>query len=140
MGHESYQRNEPLRTSTNRVFGLVFAAVFLIVACLPLISGRPIRIWAVAVSAAFLLLGLFWSKPLGPLNRLWMRFGALLHRIVNPVILGLMFFVVITPVGLLMRAFGKDPLRLKFQRGTAGTYWISREPPGPPPDSLERQF
>lgn len=140
MGHESYQRQESLRTSSNRAFGLVFAAVFAVIALWPLISRNPVRPWALIVSGVFLLLGLFNSRALTPINRLWMKFGTLLHRIVSPVVLGIMFFLVITPFGLVMRAFGKDPLRLKFQRGTSGTYWIARDPPGPSPESLERQF
>jgi len=76
---------------------------------------------------------------LAPLNRLWTRFGLLLHRIVSPVVLGIMFFLVVTPMGLLMRAFGKDPLRLRFEKDLP-SYWINRNPPGPAPDTLDHQF
>jgi hypothetical protein len=76
---------------------------------------------------------------LAPLNRLWMRFGLLLAKVVNPLVLGLLFFVTILPIGLIMRALGKDLLRLKLDR-SARSYWIAREPPGPPPPSMRNQY
>ena len=91
------------------------------------------------MSAAFLAAALVWPGVLAPLNRLWTRFGLLLHRLVSPLVLGVMFFLVITPMGLVMRALGKDPLRLQRDRA-ARTYWIDRQPPGPAPDSLNNQF
>jgi hypothetical protein len=139
MGHESFDRTSPVKTSSDRVFGLVFAGFFAIVAFLPLLSGRAPRLWSLGVSGVFLVMALAVPTVLAPLNRLWMRLGLLLHRIVSPVVLGLMFFVVVTPMGLLMRMLGKDPLRLRFDRG-ASTYWISRTPPGPAPDSFDHQF
>lgn len=139
MSHESYERPSVLKTSTDRVFGLVFAGVFLLVAVLPLLAGRPVRIWAFGPAFAFLAAALIYPRVLSPLNRLWMKFGLVLHKVMNPIVLGAMYFIVITPVGLLMRAFGKDPLTLQPDR-KADTYWIPREPPGPDPDSLNRQF
>jgi Saxitoxin biosynthesis operon protein SxtJ len=139
MSHESFDRVAPVKTSSDRVFGLVFAGFFAIVALLPLFSGRSPRLWSIGVGGVFLVAALVVPKALAPLNRLWMRFGLLLHRIVNPVVLSIMFFVVVTPIGLLMRALGKDPLRLRLDR-EARTYWIPRDPPGPAPDSLHHQF
>jgi hypothetical protein len=139
MGHESYERKEDVQGSSNRSFGLVFAVVFAIIAFFPLFSGGAVRLWSLAIAGVFLVLALTIPGVLAPLNRLWLKFGLLLHRIVNPVVLGFMFFVVITPMGLLMRAFGKDPLRLKFDRA-AQSYWIPRDPPGPAPESLKDQF
>lgn len=139
MGHESFDRQEPLKTSSDRVFGLVFAVFFLIVCMYPLLKGGSMRWWAAGLSAAFLIAAMTVPRALAPLNRLWMRFGLVMHRIVNPILLGIMFFLVVTPIGLIMRALGKDPLRLRQDTGVE-TYWIPREPPGPPPDSLERQF
>ena len=139
MGHESYDRPEEIQGSSNRSFGLVFAGFFAIVGLFPLVAGGPIRYWALLTGAVFLLLGLALPSVLGPLCRLWMKFGQLLHRIVSPIVLGIMFFLVVTPIGLLMRLAGKDPLRLKFDR-EAGSYWIAREPPGPAPESLRDQF
>ena len=139
MGHESYDRPEEIQGSSNRSFGLVFAGFFAIVGLLPLVTGGPIRYWALLIGAVFLLLGLALPSVLGPLSRLWMKFGQLLHRIVSPIVLGIMFYLVVTPIGLLMRLLGKDPLRLKSDR-EAKSYWITREPPGPAPESLRDQF
>jgi len=139
VSHESFHRDEPVQGSSNRSFGLVFAAVFIVIGVLPWLFGGPLRVWSVGVSAAFLAAALVWPGVLAPLNRLWTRFGLLLHRLVNPLVLGVMFFLVITPMGLVMRALGKDPLRLQRDRA-ARTYWIDRQPPGPAPDSLNNQF
>jgi hypothetical protein len=139
MGHESFDRKEPVSSSSNRAFGLVFAAVFAIIGLWPWLFGGQVRVWSVAVGAAFLVGAWLWPAALAPLNRVWTRFGLLLHRVVSPVVLGVMFFVVITPMGLVMRALGKDPLRLRFDRD-ARSYWIDRQPPGPAPDSLNNQF
>ena len=139
MGHESYERQEEIRGSSDRSFGIVFAVVFALVGLLPLVSGGAVRLWSLAIGAAFLLVALAIPSILAPLNRLWLRFGLLLHKIVSPLVLGIMFFLVITPMGVLMRAFGKDLLRLKLDRQLA-SYWIERTPPGPPPESLRDQF
>ncbi len=139
MGHESYERSEDVRGSSDRSFGIVFAVVFGVIGLLPLAFGGGARLWSLGVGAAFLLVALAMPSILAPLNRLWLRFGLLLHRIVSPLVLGIMFFLVITPMGLVMRAFGKDLLRLRFDKA-APSYWIARTPPGPPPDSLTEQF
>ena len=125
--------------SSDRAFGLVFAAFFTIVALLPLWSGRPVRMWSIVAAAAFALLALAVPRVLAPLNRVWTAFGDLLHRIVSPVALGILYYGVVTPTGLLMRLAGKDPLRLRFDPA-ARSYWIERRPPGPPPESLKDQF
>jgi hypothetical protein len=139
LAHESFSRDEGIEGSSNRAFGLVFAAVFLIVALLPLLSGEAVRWWSAAVATVFGALAVLAPPVLGPLNKLWTRLGLLLHRIVNPVVLGVMFFIVVTPTGLLMRIAGKDPLRLK-RDDAVSTYWIERDPPGPSPDSFRDQF
>ena len=139
MGHESFSRSTVEKLSSDRTFGNVFAAFFAIIGLLPVLSGRDPRFWALALGGAFLIVAFVAPRVLRPLNRLWMRFGLVLHKIVNPLVLGMMFFVVVTPVGLLMRVFGKDPLRLRFD-AEAETYWIVRDPPGPAPDSLNHQF
>lgn len=139
MGHESLDRDERVQSSSNRAFGLVAAAVFLIIGVFPWVSGGPLRIWSVGVSIAFFTATWLCSAALAPLNRLWTRLGLLLHRLVSPVVLGVMFFLVVTPTGLVMRALGKDPLRLRFDR-EARSYWIVREPPGPAPCTLNNQF
>lgn len=125
--------------ASNRSFGVVFTVFFGIVALLPLLSAHSVRGWALIFSAVFLALTLFAPTCLAPLNRLWTQFGALLHRIVSPVALGILFFIVVTPIALLMRILGKDPLRMRLDPN-AKSYWIVREPPGPKPDSLKDQF
>lgn len=103
-------------------------------------KGAVLAPWALAVAAIFLTVSFIAPRLLRPLNRLWMRFGALLHRIVSPVVLGVIFFVVVTPVALVMRLKGRDALRRRFDPD-ASTYWIARDPPGPDPrTSFPRQF
>lgn len=115
------------------------AGFFLVVALLPLTTGAAVRWWSLVPAIGFAGLGLVYPRVLAPLNRLWTRLGLVLHRLANPVILGILFFGVVTPTGWLMRALGKDPLRLR-RDPSAGTYWIERDPPGPAPDSLKDQF
>lgn len=124
---------------SERSFGLVFTAVFIIIGLWPLKVGGDMRLWALGVASAFLIIALVAPRALRPLNLLWFKFGQLLHHVVTPVVMGLLFFLVVTPVGLLMRATGKDPMRLR-RDPTAASYWIERSPPGPPPDSMKNQF
>jgi hypothetical protein len=128
-----------LQRSSERSFGFVFAAVFLIIALYPLLHAQEIRIWAIVASGIFLLLATLIPRILSPANRAWTKFGLLLHKIVSPLALGILFLLVVTPTGLLMRLFGKDPLRLRFDPA-ADSYWIKRDPPGPYADSLKNQF
>jgi hypothetical protein len=139
MGHESFQRAEEVVGSSNRSFGVVFAVVFALIAFLPLIGGHPLRLWSLGVAAIFAALAFAAPQVLAPLNRLWLKLGLLLHKIVNPIVLGIMFYVVVTPTGLIMRLLGKDLLRLK-RDPAAASYWIERTPPGPKPESLGDQF
>lgn len=139
MGHESFNRVDAAAGSSDRAVGIVFAVVFLIIGVLPLAFGGTVRIWSLTVGAAFLAIAFLRPALLAPLNRLWTRFGLLLHKIVSPVVLGIMFFAVITPMGLIRRVLVKDPLRLRFDRQLR-SYWVDRRPPGPPPDTLNNQF
>src|SRR5512134_1321099 len=107
MGHEDYVRQDKVVSSSNRAFGLVFAVVFALIGCLPLLFGRALKPWAVATSGIFLLAAMLVPAVLAPLNRLWTRLGILLHHVVSPVALAIVFFVAIVPIGLLMRMFGK---------------------------------
>jgi hypothetical protein len=125
--------------SSNRVFGFVFAGFFLIISILPLFVGAQLHVWSLVVAALFGLAAFLAPAILAPLNRLWTRFGHLLHKIVSPVVLGIMFFLVISPMGMVMRLLGKDPLRLRADPD-ASTYWINRTPPGPPPETFVDQF
>lgn len=97
------------------------------------------RVWALVLTAAFFLAALARPRILAPLNRLWLRVGLLLHACLSPVILGLVFYTTVTPIGLVRRLLGADPLRLRLDRD-AVTYWIERDPPGPAPDTMRRQF
>jgi hypothetical protein len=138
--HETFTRPaEAVKGSSDRTFGLVFSAVFLLVGLWPAVHGRFPRWWALGVAAAFLVTTLVWPRALTPLNRLWTRLGLLLHRVTSPVILGLLFYGTVTPMGLLLRLLGKDLLRLRFDPDAA-SYWIERRPPGPAPDTMPHQF
>ncbi len=137
--HETFDRAPPVKTSSDRSFGLVFAAVFAIVGLIPLVRAQPVRAWALGIAAAFVVVALVRPALLAPANRLWTRLGALLHRIVNPVVTGLLFYLAVTPTGLIIRAMGRDPLRLR-RDPAAESYWIRRDPPGPPPESMPQQF
>jgi hypothetical protein len=139
MGHEQFDREEEVGGSSNRTFGLVFAALFGIIGLLPLVHGKDPRLWAIGVAVVFLGLALFIPSFLSPVNRLWIRFGLLLHRVVSPLVLGVIFFAVITPMGICMRLLGKDLLRLRLDQDAA-SYWIERKPPGPAPDTFQDQF
>jgi hypothetical protein len=137
--HEQFSRQEKIQGSSDRSFGFVFAAVFAIVGLLPLLGQRGPRLWALGIAALFLVVALAKPTSLAPLNRVWFKFGLLLHRIVSPIILGILFYVVIVPTGALMRLFGKRPLQLQLEP-TASSYWIPRVPPGPAPESMKNQF
>ena len=137
--HERLVVDEVTTGSSNRSFGLTFAIVFAIIALWPLVRGRSVRGWALIVAAAFLVAALALPRVLAPLSRLWLRFGLLLHACISPIIMGLVFYTTVTPIGLVRRLLGQDPLRLRFDRD-ALTYWIERHPPGPAPDTMPRQF
>jgi hypothetical protein len=137
--HESLVRDESVKGSSDRTFGLVFAAFFLIVGALPLFKGGAPRLWSFGVAAVFLVIALAVPRLLAPLNRVWTKIGLLLNSVVSPLVMGLLFYAVVMPVGMLMRAMGKEPLRLRLQRD-AKSYWIKRQPPGPAPDTMKNQF
>jgi hypothetical protein len=137
--HESFARDEGIQSSSDRVFGLVMAGVLFFLAFQPFLRGRGVRWWSLTAAVAFLLSALLFPRVLRRLNWLWLKVGLVLHAIVNPVVMGLLFYLTVTPIGLLFRWLGKDPLRLHFDK-TADTYWIERRPPGPTPDTMPRQF
>ena len=130
---------EGVKQSSNRTFGVVITIFFALVAVLPLVRHHAVRIWALPLAALFLLAALAAPKLLTPLNRAWTALGGLLHAVVNPLVLGILFYVVFTPFGWVLRRMGKDFLRLRPTPG-ASTYWIPRQPPGPSPESMSRQF
>jgi len=123
---------------SDRGFGLVFSAVFAVISLWPLIGGGDVRIWALVIAALFLAAALIRPNILRPLNRAWFRFGLVLGRIVSPIVMAVIFCVVITPTALIMCAFGKDLLRLKFDPD-AESYWIRRADDHPM-GSMKDQF
>ena len=124
--HEHLQSKDDVKLGSERAFGVVFAVVFAIIGLLPLLFDGGMRVWSLGVSAGFLAVALIVPRALKPLNIVWFKFGLLLHKVINPIIMGGMFFLVITPIGLLMRATGKDPLLRKLDPA-AKTYWLPRD-------------
>ena len=110
---------------SNKNFGIVFFIVFLLVAFYPLTFNGEIKIWSLLISLLFLLLGMMNSKILTPLNKTWFKFGIILGKIVSPIIMGIIFFLVVTPIGLIMRVFKKDILNLKYNNDK--TYWVKKK-------------
>ena len=137
--HEDLSRQHEVKSSSERAFGIVFAAVFAVLGLWPLMHGGALRLWALAIAVVFLFLALLWTAPLRPLNRIWTRLGLLLHAVVNPVVMGLLFFSTVLPIGLFLRLTGKDLLNLR-RDPKAGSYWIERKPPGPQPETMIHQF
>ena len=118
---------DDIKISSNRSFGIVFFVVFLLIALYPIINEGELRIWSLIISIIFLILGLLNSKILAPLNKIWFKFGILLGRIISPLIMGIIFFLVVTPIGFIMRILGKDVLNLKFNENKS--YWIEKTGP-----------
>ena len=113
-----------IKIGSNRSFGIVFFIVFLLVAAYPLLNQGSIRVWSILISLIFLFLGLLNSRILTPLNKIWFRFGIFLGKIVSPFLMGVIFFLVVTPIGLLMRMLKKDLLNLKFNNDSS--YWVEK--------------
>ena len=118
---------DEIKISSNRSFGIVFFIVFLLIALYPLLKANDLRIWSLFISFVFLVLGLINSKILTPLNRLWFKLGLLLGRFISPLIMWVIFFVVVTPIGIIMRLLNKDLLNLKYNKKE--TYWIDKSGP-----------
>ena len=127
--------SKDIKISSNRSFGIVFFIFFLIVTIWPIQHGENIRIWALIVSLIFLVLGILNSKILSPLNKLWFKLGLLLGKIVSPIVMTLVFFLVVTPTGLIMKILGKDLLNLK--KNDKKTYWIEKNNEN---NSMKNQF
>ena len=138
--HERLRDDGVVKGSSDRSFGLVFAAVFGIIGLWPFVfGGAGPRWWSLVIALGFAVVSLTRPSLLAPLNRLWLKFGLLLNRIVSPLVMGLLFYLVITPIALMMRLTGKDPLRLKYD-AAARSYWIPRQPPGPSPETIKNQY
>ena len=137
--HENFDRDEVKASSSDRSFGLTFAGFFSLVGGLSWWRGGEGWPWLLGAAALFALLALAAPRVLAPANKAWLKLGLLLFRVVNPVVMFLLYTTTIVPMGLLMRLTRRDPLRLRFDP-SAESYWIPREPPGPPPESMSNQF
>tara|TARA_B100000795_G_C22506537_1_gene326038 strand:+ start:139 stop:516 length:378 start_codon:yes stop_codon:yes gene_type:complete len=113
------------KKNSNKSFGILFFVVFLIISLWPLLKGNDLRIWSLIISILFLILGLLKSKFLTPLKRIWIKFGELLGKIISPIVLAIVFFIVVTPIGLFMKILRKDLLNIKFTKDKS--YWIKRD-------------
>ena len=137
--HEDFRRKQEGQGGSDRSFGVVFALFFTLIAFLPLRAHHPVRWWALALAGLFLGVALLQPTWLRPLNFLWTKLGLLLGRVMSPVVTGVVFFLVVTPIAVLFRLLKKDPLRLA-PGGESSTFWIGRQPPGPPPETMRNQF
>jgi len=124
-----------IKISSNKSFGIVFFIFFLIVSIYPLLDDGVLRVWSLVISVIFLILGLLNSKILTPLNKLWFKFGILLGTIVSPIVMGIVFFIVVTPISLIMKILGKDILNLKKNKNKS--YWIDKSEPN---SKMKNQF
>ena len=114
-----------IKIGSNRSFGIVFFIVFLLIGSWPILNGNELRIWSIVISLIFFILGIFNSKILTPLNKVWFKFGILLGNFIAPIVMGIVFFLVVTPTGLLMKLFRKDLINLK--QNNDKTYWIEKK-------------
>jgi hypothetical protein len=139
--HEDLTRHTEEPRSSERNLGVTFAVVLALIGVLRLYrgSGTGTGFYWLAAAAAFLACAYLWTAPLRPLNIVWHRLGLLLFAVVSPIVMGVVFYTTVAPIGLLMRFFGKDPLRLKIDRA-ARSYWIERNPPGPAGPQMKNQF
>jgi hypothetical protein len=137
--HETFDREEEVTGSSDRGFGFVFAGFFALVAIVRWWKEQGGAGWFAGAAVAMLALSLIRPSLLAPFNRLWTKLALLLSKVMNPVIMGILFFLVVAPIGLLMRLTGKRPLALGFD-SAAKSYWIERNPPGPLPGSMKNQF
>ena len=123
------------KNENNKSFGILFFIVFFIIAIWPTLSDETIRIWALGISVIFLILGIINSKILTPFKKGWIKLGEVLGRVIAPIVMGLIYFIIITPIGILMRLIGKDLLNIKFNKDKS--YWIKR---ANNVETMKRQF
>ena len=117
-------KNQKIKIGSNKSFGIVFSIVFLVIAFWPMLNGNEINYWSLAISIVFLILGLINSKILTPLNKIWFKFGILLGNVVGPIVMGIIFFLIVTPTSIIMKLLGKDLLNLK--KNNNNSYWIEK--------------
>ena len=118
-------QNKDIKLGSNRSFGIVFFVVFFIISIYPLINDNPIRLWSLILSLIFLILGLINSKILTPLNIIWMKFGMYLGIFISPIVMGIVFFLVVTPIVIIMKILRKDLLNLRMNK--ENSYWIEKD-------------
>ena len=117
-------KNQKIKIGSNKSFGIVFSIVFLVIAFWPMLNGNEINYWSLAISIVFLILGLINSKILTPLNKIWYKFGILLGNVIAPIVMGIIFFLIVTPTSIIMKILGKDLLNLK--KNNNNSYWIEK--------------
>lgn len=137
--HEDFTRRAKERVASDRSFGLVFAALFLLISLAPLRTHHPVRQWPLVSAVMLVLVASLRAHWLHPFNRVWTRLGVLMGHVVTPIVTALLFFLVVAPTAFCLRVLGKDVLRLT-PVSTADSYWIERRPPGPSPESMVNQF
>jgi hypothetical protein len=137
--HEDFNRNPEIKLSSDRTFGLVWTVLLILYGLAPLRHARGIRVWPIVLAGALVLLSLFFSRALHGPNIWWGKVGVLLNRAVNPIVMGLMFYICFVPVGLINRLRKKDPLQLG-SNPSATTYWIDREPADSSRSSMTHQY
>jgi hypothetical protein len=137
--HESFRREEKIGPGSERSFGIVMATAFVVLAMLNWWREGHVWPWLGGIAIVFLFAAYLCPVALKPLNWLWFKFGLLLHAVVNPIVMGLLFYLAVLPTGLIMRVMGKDMLRLRREPESA-SYWIVRRPPGPAPETMKDQF
>lgn len=137
--HEHFTHLDEVQGGSNRSFGLVFVVVFIVIALFPLWGGGSVRLWSLAVAAVLGGIAMVRPDVLAPANRLWTLLGLALSKIVNPVVLGVLFYGVLTPTGLVVRAMNKDILRCRWD-ARLPSYWQKRDVPGPEPETMKNQF
>ena len=137
--HEDLARHGDEPRASERNLGVTFAVVLALIAALKFYRADGAAVYWLAAAAVFLACAFFWTAPLRPLNVVWHRLGLVLFAVVSPIVMGVVFYTTVAPIGLLMRGSGKDPLRLKFDPA-ARSYWIERDPPGPAGEQMKNQF
>lgn len=137
--HERFDNGEDIKIGSARAFGIIFSTIFAVIALWPMSRGSSINFWSAILSSFFLLTAIFNPGLLSPLNRLWFKLGMLLHKIVNPIVMGFLFFLTVTPIAIIFKLIGKDPLNRELDQ-KCKTYWIERDPNEFHRDSMKNQF
>ena len=133
------RNNNEVQGGTDRAFGVVFTIVFIVIGLWPLSLKSNVNLWALMVSLLLMIITLFKPSVLSPFNKIWTKFGVLLHKIISPFILGAIFYLAVVPTGIIMRLLGKDVLKLKMDANVS-SYWEKRELSGPSPESMKRLY